>query len=151
MLAFGGRIGVRKFSLICIIIVCLAGCSGPDKIEINSAGSAQRLDTYAGIAAYLQGQGLPGLESAEVWKNGYGPGLKLTTTHYEIYTTLLEPFILRGISGFVESAYRAYNSQLPEPIETKTKFIIYLFADRGQWEDFTGGNVLQNKGRCVLS
>ena len=137
MLAFGGRIGVRKFSLICIIIICLAGCSGPDKFEINSAGNAQRLDTYASVAAYLQGQGLPGLKSAEVWKNGHGPGLKLTTTHYEIYTTLLEPFILRGISGFMESAYRAYNSQLPGPVETNTKFTIYLFADRGQWEDFT--------------
>ncbi len=122
-----------------------------DKFEIKNVGSAQRLDTYAGVAAYLQGQGLPGLKSAEVWKNGHGPGLRLTTTHYEIFTTLLEPFILRGISGFMESAYRAYNSQLPEPVsavlrtpygghltvETKTKFTIYLFADRGQWEDFT--------------
>jgi hypothetical protein len=137
LLAFGGRIGVRKFSLIFIIIVCLTGCSGPDKFEIKSADNAQRLDTYASVAAYLQGQGLPGLKSAEVWKNGHGPGLKLTTTHYEIYTTLLEPFILRGISGFMESAYRAYNSQLPGPVETKTKFTIYIFADRCQWEDFT--------------
>jgi len=174
LLAFGGRIGVRKLSLICIIIVCLAGCSGADKFEIKGADNAQRLDTYAGVAAYLQGQGLPGLKSAEVWKNGHGPGLKLTTAHYEIFTTLLEPFILRGISGFMESAYRAYNSQLPGPVsavlrtppegvpagrrpqadkrtygghrrkascgltvETKTKFTIYLFADRGQWEDFT--------------
>ena len=135
---------MRKLSLICIIIVCLAGCSGADKFEIKGADNAQRLDTYASVAAYLQGQGLPGLKSAEVWKNGHGPGLKLTTTHYEIFTTLLEPFILRGISGFMESAYRAYNSQLPGPVsgghltvETKTKFTIYLFAERGQWEDFT--------------
>jgi len=128
---------VRKFSLICIIIVCLAGCSGADKIESNSAGSAQRLNTCAGMAAYLQGQSLPVLESVEVWKNEYGPGLKLTTTHYNIFATLLEPFIICRIGRFVESAYRAYNSQLPEPIESKTKFTIYLFADRGQWEDFT--------------
>ena len=128
---------MRNFSLICIIIICLAGCSRPDKIEINSADNAQRLDTYPGIAAYLRRQALPGLISAEVWKNGHGPGLKLTTTHYNIFTTLLEPFILCRIGGFIESAYRAYNSQMPEFIETKTKFNIYLFADRGQWEDFT--------------
>jgi len=144
MTHFGGRIGVRKFSLICIIIVSLTGCSGADKVEIKNLGSAQRLNTGAGMAAYLQGQGLPELESVEVWENGYGPGLKLTTTHYEIFTTLLEPFILRGIGGFIESAYRAYNSQLPGPVsgghltvETRTKFTIYLFADRSQWEDFT--------------
>jgi len=137
MTYFGGRIGVRKFSLICIIIVCLAGCSGADKIEINSAGSAQRLNTCAGMATYLQGQSLPVLESVEVWKNEYGPGLKLTTPHYKIFTTLLEPSVLCRISGFIESAYRAYNSQLPEHIETKTKFTIYLFDDRGQWDDFT--------------
>ena len=128
---------MRNFSLICIIIVSLAGCSGADKIEINNAGSAQRLNTCAGMATYLQGQSLPVLESVEVWKNEYGPGLKLTTTHYNIFATLLEPFMLCRIGGFIESAYRAYNSQLPEPIESKTKFTIYLFADRGQWEDFT--------------
>jgi len=128
---------VRKLSLICIIIVCLTGCSGPDKIEIKGADNAQRLDTYAGVAAYLQGQGLPGLKSAEVWKNGHGPGLKLTTRHYEIFTTLLEPRVLGQIGDFIKSAYRAYNSQLPEPVETKTKFTIYLFTDRRQWEDFT--------------
>lgn len=137
MLVFGERVGVRKLSLICIIIVCLSGCSGADKFEIKDAGSARLFDTAAGMATYLQGQALPGLKSVEVWKNEYGPGLKLTTTHYQIFTTLLEPFILRGISGFVESVYRAYNSQMPEPVETRTKFTIYLFADRGQWEDFT--------------
>ena len=37
----------------------------------------------------------------------------------------------------MESAYKAYNSQLPVPIKTSSKFIIYLFADRTQWEHFT--------------
>ncbi len=114
-LVFGERVGVRKFSLICIVIVSLAGCSGTDKIEIKGINNTQRLDTGAGMAAYLQGQTLHDLKSVEVWNNSYAPGLKLTTTHYEIFTTLLEPFVLRGISGFIESAYRAYNSQLPGP------------------------------------
>ena len=37
----------------------------------------------------------------------------------------------------MESAWRSYNKQLPSPIETTTKFRIYLFAERKQWEDFT--------------
>jgi len=89
------------------------------------------------MIGYLHDQNLPELESVEVWENEYGPGLKLTTAHYEIFTTLIEPLMLRRIPGFVESAYRAYNRQLPEPVETESKFVIYLFADRRQWEDFT--------------
>ncbi len=127
---------MRKFTLICIIIG-LTGCSETDKIETNSVSSAQRLDNCAGIAAYLQGQNLPALKSVQIWDNEYGPGLKLTTTHYEIFTTHLELLLLGRIGGFIESAYRAYNSLLPEPVETKTKFTIYLFANRSQWEYFT--------------
>ena len=29
---------------------------------------------------------------AERWTNRYGPGIVLTTRHYEVYTTLLNPF-----------------------------------------------------------
>ena len=128
---------MRKFSLICTSIVCLAGCSGTDNIEIKSTNNTLRLNTGTAMAAYLRSQAPPSLQSVEVWNNRYGPGLKLTTNHYEIFTTFLEPSILRSISGFVESAYRAYNSQLPEYIEIKSKFTIYLFANRCQWENFT--------------
>ncbi len=155
---------MRQFSLIFIVFVSLAGCSVTDNIEHKGINNTLRLDTDAGIAAYLQSQSPPALKSVEVWNNRYGQGLKLTTTHYEIFTTLLEPFVLRGIGGFIESAYRAYNSQLPESIEIKSKFTIYLFADRRQWEDFTksfAGNQAEmfckikagayyHKGACVV-
>jgi hypothetical protein len=45
--------------------------------------------------------------------------------------------MLCQVPGFVESAYRGYNSQLPQPIQTETRFTIYLFAERKQWEEFT--------------
>ena len=128
---------VRKFVPICIIAVALlAGCFESNKIGTESAGSG-RIDTCSGMIGYLQGLNLPALESVEVWENEYGPGLKLTTAHYEIFTTLLEPLMLSQVPGFMESAYRGYNNQLPEPIATATRFTIYLFAERGQWEDFT--------------
>jgi len=85
----------------------------------------------------LQSENLPALESVEIWENTYGPGLKLTTDHYHICTTLLEPLMLRTIPGYIESAYWGYNDQLPQPIETASKFTVYLFADRRQWESFT--------------
>ncbi len=129
---------VRKFALIWLIVTaCFTGCQEPEKIRTKSIGAAKRIDTPAGMIEYLQKQKLPALKSVERWQNNYGPGLKITTAHYEIFTTLLEPLMLLQVPGFMESAYRGYNSQLPEPIETTTKFTIYLFAERKQWEDFT--------------
>ena len=89
------------------------------------------------MIAYLNKQKLPALKAVELWQNQFGPGLKLTTAHYEIYTTLLEPLMLSQVPGFIESAYRGYQSQLPRPIETSTPFTVYLFANRQQWETFT--------------
>jgi len=127
---------LRKSTLIVIIaIVCLAGRQS-DSIEAGEAGAEQQ-DVRTGMIEYLRQQNPPELKAVEVWNNQYGPGLKLTTAHYEIFTTLLEPSILRHSPGLIESAYKAYNLQLPEPIETRVKFTIYLFADRRQWEDFT--------------
>jgi hypothetical protein len=127
---------MRRLALTWIIMLLgLVGC-GSDKIGVREV-DAGRIETYADMVAYLRDQNLPALESVEVWKNERGPGLRLATAHYEIFTTLLEPSMLDRVPGFVESAYQAYNSQLPEPIETSTKFTIYLFAGRRQWEDFT--------------
>jgi len=126
---------VRKSALIWIIVaVCLAGCGA--SVE---TGGARRIDTPAGMIEYLREQNLPAVKSIEIWPNKYGDGLIITTEYYEIYTTLLEPLMLSQVPGFVESAYRGYQGQLPEPIETTTKFTVYLFADRRQWEDFTKG------------
>lgn len=128
---------IRKFALILICaIFSLAGCF--EIVSSESIGGAHVIDTPAGMVERLQGENLPALKSVEVWENEYGPGLKLSTAHYEVFTTLLEPLMLRQVPGFVESAYRGYQGQLPEPIETTTKFTIYLFATRKQWEDFTG-------------
>jgi hypothetical protein len=133
---FGGRFVLRKPAQIWMIaIVCLAGFAS-DRIEAGKSG-AGRHDFHSGMIEYLRRQNPPGLNAVKVWNNEYGPGLKLTTAHYEIFTTLLEPTLLARISGFIESAYKAYNLQLPEPIETRNRFTIYLFADRRQWEHFT--------------
>ena len=127
----------RLAPVLIVVIVCLAGCSESDKVATGGADNAQGLDLCATMIEHLEHENLPALESVEVWQNEYGPGLKLTTAHYEIFTTVLEPLMLRQVPGFIESAYRGYNSQLPAPIETTTKFTIYLFAERAQWESFT--------------
>jgi len=82
-------------------------------------------------------EGIPAANSIDPWDNKYGPGLRLTTAHYQIFTTLLEPEMLRRIPAFMESVYRAYKTQLTESVEPQTGLTIYLFASRRQWERFT--------------
>ena len=125
---------LRSFSVggICVFL-CISGCvSNP-----APKPAALSIDTPGGMIAYLNSQNLPALKSVEPWASPFGQGLKLTTTHYEIHTTLLEPLMLSQVPGFMESAYRSYQAQLPKPIETSTLFTVYLFADRHQWETFT--------------
>lgn len=120
-----------------VTIVCLAGCLQSHKTATNSIEDAQKLNDCKVVIETLQNENMPALESTDTWHGKYGPGLRLTTAHYEVYTTLLEPLTLRRIPGFMESAYHAYNRLVPQPIETTGKLRIYLFADRRQWEDFT--------------
>jgi len=124
-----------KISFILIAFFLYAAGCATSHSSTNTA--AVRIDTPEGMINYLQKRGLPALKSVEVWENEYGPGVKLTTAHYEIYTTLLEPLMLSQVPGFMESAYRGYQSQLPGPIETNSRFTVYLYADRQQWEAFT--------------
>ncbi len=126
----------RKLSVAALLVVLTtAGCSRSDRTEIVQPASVT--DIRLVMMERLQAENPPALRSVEIWSNAYGPGLKLTTDHYEIFTTLLEPLMLRTVPGFVESAYRAYNEQLAQPIQTVTKFTTYLFANRQQWEAFT--------------
>jgi len=120
---------MKKISVIwaiCVICGCFSG--------VSLAGD---INTPTGMAAYLKNKQLPTLKTIDLWESQFGTGLKLTTAHYEIYTNLLDPLMLSQVPGFVESAYRGYQSQLPKPIETSAPLTIYLFANRQQWEVFT--------------
>jgi hypothetical protein len=113
-------------SVICVICGYFAG--------VSWAGD---INTPTGMADYLKNKQLPTLKTIDLWESQFGTGLKLNTAHYEIYTTFLDPLILSQIPGFVESAYRGYQNQLPKPIETSAPLTVYLFANRQQWEAFT--------------
>ena len=120
------------FTLIVLVFIFAAGASAA-----ASKSPAADINTPTGMSAYLKNRQLPALKAIDLWESQFGTGLKLTTAHYEIYTTLLDPLMLSQVPGFVESAYRGYQSQLPKPIETSAPFTVYLFANRQQWEVFT--------------
>ncbi|MBN1972874.1 MAG: hypothetical protein JW787_04500 [Sedimentisphaerales bacterium] len=127
-----------KYSIILFLsgILCLIGCKSVESTDGDAR--SKNIAAYNNIFAdYMYKQNLPDLESVQRWQNIYGPGLKITTAHYEIFSTLMDRYMLCRIPEFMESAYHVYNSQLPEKVETSVKFTIYLFANRTQWEHFT--------------
>ncbi len=128
---------MKKFLLVFIVIALLVfGCESAQTSHNDTRD--RRIETYTKVLIdYLYDQNIPALQSVQQWENDYGAGLKVTTAHYEIFTTLLDTTILCKIPQFMESAYQAYNSQLPGPIQTQTKFPVYLFEQRQQWEHFT--------------
>ncbi len=87
------------------------------------------------MAVYMRAE--PAVKEAQVWKNSYGPGLTIQTSNYTVHTTLLEPLMLRQLPAFLESAYKAYQSQLPRPLDKTRPLEVYLFDTRDQWEQFT--------------
>lgn len=127
-----------KIFVISVICGCFyfAGCAAVPP-AVSPRPVAADINTPAGMADFLKNKRLPALKAVDLWESQFGTGLKLTTAHYEIYTTFLEPLMLSEVPGFVESAYRGYQNQLPRPIEISTPFTVYLFANRQQWEAFT--------------
>ncbi len=127
----------KKAAIFIALIFHLAGClegegGGGIKEVVDNTSRAEWK-----IIAYLQSEKLPALKSVEPWPNEYGAGVRLTTEHYEILTTLPDQLILRKIPAFMEAAHRQYQNQLFEPVESKIKFTVYVFGERNQWEAFT--------------
>jgi hypothetical protein len=116
------------------LILSLTACTTTNS-TVTQDPETTNLSTTFGMTEYLKD--LPAVKNVKKWYNDYAPGIIITTSHYNIHTTLLEPLMLRQLPPFLEAAYAEYQSQLPSPIETKTKFTVYLFAERKQWENFT--------------
>ncbi len=117
-----------------LAVVCQFGCAVfPPFIRKEEQAKAEQLC----LVDFHGGQQVPAQLQAESWENKYSSGLKLTTEHYEVYTTLLDPLVLGKIPGFLECAHQAYNSQLPAAANPNERSRIYIFKDREQWEDFT--------------
>ena len=124
-----------KLFLILLVsaILLFSGCR--ERLLSEGGEDKYNYSTPDGIARHLKN--LPAVKKVQTWQNDYSPGIIITTEHYNIHTTLLDPLMLGLVPGFMESAYNAYQKQLPRPIATEAKFTVYLFRDRSQWEDFT--------------
>ncbi|MFH1615982.1 MAG: DUF1570 domain-containing protein [Planctomycetota bacterium] len=132
---------VRQRAAVLVLAAALflgGGCRESRKsTHAGQSEARQAIDTPQGMIEHLQSKHLPALNVVAHWPNQYGPGLVITTDHYEIYTTLLDPLMLSQLPGFMESAYRGYQEQLPQPVASTSRSRVFLFATRQQWEEHT--------------
>ncbi|MHC4060470.1 MAG: hypothetical protein ACYSR6_02505, partial [Planctomycetota bacterium] len=69
---------LRDFVLICIIVAaCSTGCL--ESQSTDRSRDARGGGTAAEVIERLKSENLPAVESIEVWPNGYGGGIVLTT------------------------------------------------------------------------
>ncbi|MBL7215493.1 MAG: hypothetical protein ISS71_07420 [Phycisphaerae bacterium] len=125
---------VARYSLFLLVGSVLCFSSGCHEQALSPEPQAA-MKTPGAFADYVRNE--PAVRDVQLWDNPYGPGLVIQTKHYRVYTTLLEPLMLRQVPGFIESAFKAYESQLPRPRLARQLMDVYLFGTRGQWEDFT--------------
>jgi hypothetical protein len=124
---------INSILLIGLALSC-SGCQEPKSTGLSNGSAGDLNETYH-MAVYMRAE--PAVKDAQVWQNRYGPGLTIQTDNYTVYTTLLEPLMLRKIPAFLESAYKAYQSQLPQTLNKTQPLEVYLFDTRDQWEQFT--------------
>ena len=118
-----------------ISILCGLFLTGCNETATVTNDSPARLSTAEGLINYIKP--LPAVQDVRAWQNPYGPGLIIETNHYQIFTTWLEPLMLKQIPAFVEAAWQQYQNQLPHQITAVGKFKLYLFEQREQWEQFS--------------
>jgi len=72
------------------------------------------------------------------WDASAAGGVKITTSHYDLYSTVRNRTLLSTMPGFMEAAYRNYLRLLDLPdAPLERRMPIYLLATRSEWVALT--------------
>jgi len=132
-----GKSGKTVYIGIIAGLLLVSDCARPAKTAPRENDS----EPFTPLAKQLRA--LPVVRSVQSWnlpeciQKQSLHGMKIITPHYEIYTSLQDPLILRQTPAFLESAFRAYCGIIGGMEYPKKKLQVYLFGNRRQWEDFT--------------
>ena len=106
---------LRTALVMCLVLVPLAGCN----------------------RTWRRAEPAPIPYELEPWSYGDADGQKLTTPHYEVYTTVTDPVLVKEFPELIERAYQRYQELVPSERGPGERMKVYLFATRGQWAAFT--------------
>lgn len=71
------------------------------------------------------------------WIDAGIAGRRLSSQHFDIYSTLRDEEFESALPGFLEAAYDAYEKLLPSPPGRNERLVLYVFGLRSEWESFT--------------
>jgi hypothetical protein len=127
---------MRRASSVILFLFLIGGSGCVQKaVSVKNQTAEAAPWNYERISGYMSN--VPGIRKMERWNGSVGEGIRIETEHYQIFTTLTDPLMLRQAPSFVESAYRAYQGQVPDLTNGTEKFKVYLFGDRKDWEQYT--------------
>jgi len=104
-------------------IALLGGC--------YDQGLGPKPPSYAAIS-YLAQQPLDTVP----WEYAGTPGVRITTNHYHVYTTVSDPIYQRLMALTLEAAYDQAKKWVPGAVVAQ-RMECYVFAQRGTWETYT--------------
>ncbi|MFQ5589676.1 MAG: DUF1570 domain-containing protein [Phycisphaerae bacterium] len=73
----------------------------------------------------------------EPWSYNGFTGRRITTEHFEVISTLRDAEFEAALPGFVEAAYKRYESTVPSSAQPDRRLTIYVLATRPEWLRFT--------------
>ncbi len=73
----------------------------------------------------------------QAWPFGRNEGRQIVTEHYDVFTTVVDPELLKAIPQALETAYGFYARLVPSEQRPAERLPIYLLARRGEWEQVT--------------
>ena len=122
----------RRWVFSFLLTAVLTGCSAV--LTGCSAGSIRNQYDGPKAAAVFH---------ADPWVYGTDPGVAIHTDHYTIYTTIKDESLKKYLAEVMEGGFSQYTKVAPGvPLTPQTSgpMECYVFADRGEWTDFTRRN-----------
>ncbi len=95
------------------------------------------LSLLAGGCLTLTRDRSPVAHELTTWEFGPYEGRRMTTAHYEIYTTVTDPVLLETFPQLLERAYARYQELVPPARPPAERMQVYLFQTRAQWAYMT--------------
>lgn len=127
---------LKTIGLLTFAAFCLTGCAGR-VADIEDAAQIQEAAAPADNGWMIeQLKNDTVVRDVSDWPNVYGQGLIIKTVHYDIYTTMSDILMLRQFPVFLESANAAYRRSSGIDTQSNTRYDVYLFETRAQWERF---------------
>ena len=128
----------RGLRIVVASLGLLAGLAGLSSCQTDQSAGGGYLANQAAIAKLAE-EPLP----SQPWEFGQIPGLKITSAHYDVYTTVRDPVYQRLLIKVLEADRARFDKIAPGgsasvPHGPKGGGLeCYVFGDRRQWEFYT--------------